>query len=287
MFVSSDPSTQASLKNCVLILPAVSVGNVAQLAVDVLISSLPFVKVGYIHDECIQPVVANDVFALTSCKTRGRLAVGLEVFMWAESGLVLIQQRAPILPGRSALFASRVLAWAEEAGVAQILLLSSCHEYTRSDSHLSGSQFRYVFEAGGSMASLENDAQTGLCKIKLSVEASMKSAAVSPLEDFAWPLPPSVPANTVRGSLTGMMGGGVTKWLVAEAARCQFPCTALISFASDGDNAGHALQLAACGSRVLRAIAPDATAWPAKFTQQTPRSWAFVFGPPSDRMLYQ
>ena len=43
--------------------PSVSVGNVGQLAADLLISTLWMNKVGYLYDDSILPVVGNDPFA--------------------------------------------------------------------------------------------------------------------------------------------------------------------------------------------------------------------------------
>ena len=43
--------------------PCVSVGNVGQLAVDLLISTLELEKVGRLHSECVLPVVGNDPFS--------------------------------------------------------------------------------------------------------------------------------------------------------------------------------------------------------------------------------
>ena len=42
--------------------PCVAVGNVAQLAVDILVSSLQCVKVGSLYDDSVLPVVGSDPF---------------------------------------------------------------------------------------------------------------------------------------------------------------------------------------------------------------------------------
>ena len=43
--------------------PAVSVGNVGQLAVDMVISTLWMERIGYIYHDSILPLVGNDPFA--------------------------------------------------------------------------------------------------------------------------------------------------------------------------------------------------------------------------------
>ena len=42
--------------------PCISVGNVGQLAVDLLINSLRLGRVGYLHDPSLLPLVGNDAF---------------------------------------------------------------------------------------------------------------------------------------------------------------------------------------------------------------------------------
>ena len=45
--------------------PCVSVGNVAQLTIDLLINSLKLQLLGWINEDAILPVVGNDAFAHT------------------------------------------------------------------------------------------------------------------------------------------------------------------------------------------------------------------------------
>eukprot|EP01018_Ginkgo_biloba_P002858 Gb_26126 [translate_table: standard] len=62
--------------NCsTLILPALSIGNVGQLAVDLLVSSLGADKVGYLDDPYVLPCVGNDAYGP---EAQGDLAVALE-----------------------------------------------------------------------------------------------------------------------------------------------------------------------------------------------------------------
>jgi proteasome assembly chaperone 2 len=57
--------------------PAISIGNVGQLAIDLLIYNLDFKRVGYLYDSSILPLVGNDPF--TSPKTpEGNLVTSAE-----------------------------------------------------------------------------------------------------------------------------------------------------------------------------------------------------------------
>ena len=59
--------------------PAVSIGNVGQLAVDLVISSLTLnhCRIGYFHDACILPMAGNDPFN-SNDGTTGCLNIGIE-----------------------------------------------------------------------------------------------------------------------------------------------------------------------------------------------------------------
>ncbi len=49
--------------SCCYFQPSVSIGNVGQLAADLVISTLSMAKVGYLYDDSLLPVVGNDPFA--------------------------------------------------------------------------------------------------------------------------------------------------------------------------------------------------------------------------------
>ena len=57
--------------------PAISVGNVGQLACDLLISSLKLQKIGYFDPELFLPIVGNNPFA-TSEKDKNILSLSCE-----------------------------------------------------------------------------------------------------------------------------------------------------------------------------------------------------------------
>lgn len=46
--------------------PAVAVGNVGQLAVDLMVSTLNMSRVGFIHTDCLIPMAGNNPYA--TCK---------------------------------------------------------------------------------------------------------------------------------------------------------------------------------------------------------------------------
>ncbi|KAM7470684.1 hypothetical protein LguiA_008867 [Lonicera macranthoides] len=61
-----------------LLLPALSIGNVGQLAVDLLISSTRAERVGYFDEPNVLPCVGNDAYWPTP---QGDLALALEALL--------------------------------------------------------------------------------------------------------------------------------------------------------------------------------------------------------------
>ena len=86
-----------------------SVGNVAQLTVDLLVATLKMEHIGHLHDECFLPLVCHSVFD----HTKGALSTSAEgivyqsvcwcvypftliVYMTSDQQLVEVQLRTPI-----------------------------------------------------------------------------------------------------------------------------------------------------------------------------------------------
>jgi hypothetical protein len=86
-----------------LIVPALSMGNAGQLAVDLLISHGAR-KAGYLDEPHVLPCVGNDPFGPSA---DGDLAVALEVYEDAEQNVSIVQQRAPVMKGTMMKFAKK------------------------------------------------------------------------------------------------------------------------------------------------------------------------------------
>ena len=55
-------STTGACADCNITQPCVSVGNVAQLASDLLINTLKMERVGHLYDQCFLPLVCHSAF---------------------------------------------------------------------------------------------------------------------------------------------------------------------------------------------------------------------------------
>uniref|UniRef100_A0A1A8DVT6 Proteasome assembly chaperone 2 n=1 Tax=Nothobranchius kadleci TaxID=1051664 RepID=A0A1A8DVT6_NOTKA len=85
-------------------MPAVAMGNVGQLAVDLVVSTLNLSRVSYFHTGCLNPMVGNNN-PHNSCKKDGEgLHCPAEVFTAAERKLAVLQIRVPIIQKKSKKF---------------------------------------------------------------------------------------------------------------------------------------------------------------------------------------
>lgn len=104
-----------TLQGAALIVPAVTVGNVGQLATDLLITTSKATLVGTLADPTLLSVAGARAF-----QHAPGLALSLQLFALPGGRLYLLQQRAPPAPGLQQRFAQSLAAWAQEAGFAKV-----------------------------------------------------------------------------------------------------------------------------------------------------------------------
>ncbi len=108
--------TSTRWRTC-LVQPGESVGNVGQLAVDLLIATCGGMRlVGYLESPFVQPVAGLDAF-----RSDGTLHLALELYEDAERGLFVLQQRAPTLRGCAAQFAAQLADWLHSSGFSEVI----------------------------------------------------------------------------------------------------------------------------------------------------------------------
>ncbi|XP_064835497.1 proteasome assembly chaperone 2 isoform X4 [Oncorhynchus masou masou] len=142
MFVAAE-STPTSFKDFTLIMPVISVGNVGQLAVDLIVSTLNMCRVGYIHTDCLIPMAGNNPYA-TFAENANDLSTNAEVYSSPELRLAVLQIRTPIIQTKSKKFCKLMVSWIKASGFSRTVVLSSSHAYQRDDQQLLGSPLRYL-----------------------------------------------------------------------------------------------------------------------------------------------
>lgn len=108
-------SHDVSIVGSTLVIPAVTVASLGQLALDVLIETQQADKIGNLHHTALLPCAGSKSF--DHVKDAGP-ALAMEVYRSGD--LVLLQQRAPVAAGCQSNFAQSIASWAQEQGVAQV-----------------------------------------------------------------------------------------------------------------------------------------------------------------------
>eukprot|EP00301_Raphidiophrys_heterophryoidea_P024527 c7994_g1_i2.p1 GENE.c7994_g1_i2~~c7994_g1_i2.p1 ORF type:complete len:253 (+),score=62.91 c7994_g1_i2:49-807(+) len=123
-----------------VILPDVTIGNVGQLAADILIHNFAFHKIGILSSKFVMPMVGNDPFG----GDQGNLSTPLEVFCNSESKLCLVQQRSPAIQGCHSHFNSEVLRWVQDMKFSSVWVISALDAQFRDDQQLQGTSLRVL-----------------------------------------------------------------------------------------------------------------------------------------------
>jgi len=188
-----------------LILPSVSIGNVGQLAVDVLLSSVAKPEfVSSIYHPSIIPVVGTDPLNLKS----DQLMTACQLYKTENEAI--LQLRSGLLGGQRDLFLNDLINWIVAKKFAKVVILTSTTSDERLDNQIRGSQFRFISNK------FENELKA-LDFIELEKRQS---------EDLFMP------------------GSGFTKALYQKCLNEDIPVAIFMSFASEGNNAEDGISLA-------------------------------------------
>lgn len=118
-----------SIEGYTVVIPSLSVGNVPQLTVDLIIEALKMQKIGLAFHPALVPVLGPAAFAhepesnTTSC----------EVFVSEAKKLVVVQLRAPVAAKLLQPFLDKLTEFLVAAHPSQIVVLGSCFSHERHD----------------------------------------------------------------------------------------------------------------------------------------------------------
>ncbi|KAA0710708.1 Proteasome assembly chaperone 2 [Triplophysa tibetana] len=252
MFISTG-SGDPSFKGFTLVMPAVSVGNVGQLAVDLLISTLNMPKVGYLHTDCLIPMAGNNPYA-TCAEDASQLSTNAEVYSHSDLKLAVLQIRTPIIQTKVRSFRKLLVSWIKSCGFVKTVLLSSSHAYQRDDRQLLGTSLRYL------------------------LTPPLQKLEVQRVEELGWremeriSLFPDIPDSEQRLYIPG---GGVTKALYTDCCTEDISMAVVLIFCSEGDNIADAFMLINHLNEWLHLLEKP-TQGSVKW--RVPPSWRLLFG---------
>ncbi|CAD5323491.1 unnamed protein product [Arabidopsis thaliana] len=264
-----------------LVLPALSIGNVGQLAVDLLVSSTGAERVGYLDDPNLLPCVGNDAYGPLPC---GEIALPLEVYESSSIATTLAQQRSPVAKGMMIKFAENIANFAASSGKKHVIVLSSLDFQRLHNLDMSrGPQVYYLSNAESDgrddhcerlgFGRLHEYDSEGRCWKYLSsvFEKNSVEELALPSEDELEDIDyyPSLPFAALFSAF--------------KARGLKMTC--LLCYCSEGDNIPEAFLLAEASSKLM-GLTPDKFHGEEGGKWQIPYSWKSMYGAPPDMSMF-
>jgi len=264
---------QPSWQGFTFVLPAVSVGNVGQLAADLVISTMQLRKAGIINDDSITPVVGNDPYGgcfssrvgtlhlrseneRSTSSSTSTLMTSCELYESMVHRIVVMQLRSPLIRGRHASFRDKLVEFIKEKQFGRVLLLCSTHSHERIDTQLRGDQFRFVATSAFLAMPSSEEMMARLRWVELEKRERRDDNYVTDVNPY-------------------LPGGGISKQFVLACQRENLPAIALIVFCSEGDNVPEAFLLANRLNDLTQIVEGQKANW------RIPGSWSALFGNPA------
>ncbi|KAK9113215.1 hypothetical protein Scep_020734 [Stephania cephalantha] len=262
-----------------LIMPALSTGNVGQLAIDLLVSTMNAERIGYLDDPCVLPCVGNDAYGPTPS---GVLALPLEAYVSFHNSLTLIQQRSPVIKGMMIEFAKHVAEFAAANGREHVIVLSSL--------------------SSGRNPKVDDLRET------YYISSSTDDGRDDDCEKMGWKrLPEYNPAQRHWAYLRALAEGNsspeespFSEDEISDEAYCPslpfaalFSCckakglkvTCILCYCSEGDNVQDSFQLAEDACKLL-GLDPNNLHGKECEGWRIPCSWNTLYGPPPDALMF-
>lgn len=247
-FFPATDDAAVALRGATLIVPAVSIGNVAQLAIDLIIETHRCPRIGRLIHPAILPTAGAVSFSHLPAPTFSLELFELPVHEGREENperqegasnpLIILQQRSPAAPGTQEAFASSLIAWAKDMGIQQAVLLGSLDGRFRHGSQLGGPAHvrSYVPEAFTE-------------SLGTYLEEACRMANVPALEDDFEP-----DGKTPSTALS-------PPWPHLRACvSSNLPCVAFLSFVLEGFNVPDAVEMVECVAKAFPSLQPSSEA---------------------------
>lgn len=255
MFVPLEKYCNTDWSEWTLIFPVVSIGNAAQLSVDLLCSSLEVELCGYMHSTSLLPIVGGNPYN----DRDSRLATACQLYACESQKLLIIQQRTPVSPSCRGEYSSELSNWMKEKRFKLVVMLASCLSQFRSPEELKGGALHYL--CGDAVDSIR----------KQQVEA------------IGWKLfekqDPLTKRTDSEGGVYLMPGSGMARPILEKCMANEVPVVMLLLYCSEGDNSPDALLLADSVNRWLQLLT-EKQGW------KTPISWSHLFGQAAPKSIY-
>eukprot|EP01084_Bolivina_argentea_P253097 425037_1 len=202
-----------------LVMPSVGVGNIGQIAMDILLTTLlaqqRIVKIGYINDRNVVCGVGNNGIIPKPKRKRkktieGRITAAVEVYWYKECNVVFIQQRCSVRMGGRGEFVDGLMQFINKYQFDKVVLLTSEYITKRND---------FETKNGVKMVYYHSD------KFDVNVMKTLK-----------W-IPSKVQADgDSKEEEFNVIGHGITRKLYKECVECEQSVVVVCQYSEDGDN---------------------------------------------------
>ncbi|KAJ2841726.1 hypothetical protein IWW36_006160, partial [Coemansia brasiliensis] len=196
-------SKQVHTQGSTLILPCVSIGNVPQLAVDLLINTLEATRIGIIHTSTLLPI-SSSTSGFDHLPKEQR-SVPVEVYQTSDSKWTILQQRSPPLPKHQKKWARELVEFIKQGEFAKVVLLTSSDAALRADKMI--------------------DNASNICTLAISCKSDdelvlgLQSLALNPLHE----------QSNEMESLQQLHSAGVAKPFLRLCQEAQLPVVVLVA----------------------------------------------------------
>ncbi|XP_078430548.1 clast3-like protein [Wolffia australiana] len=266
--------------NSTLVLPALSIGNVGQLAVDLLVSSTGAERVAYLDDPSILPCVGNNAYRLSPA---GELALPLEAYDSPSNKLTFVQQRSPVVKGRMLDFAKNVAEFAASLGKKHIVILSSLDSGIRKRIHASSDLQMYYISSASAGGDDEECERLGWKRLEEYDPSQRRWLHLHSLaEGTSSPDPAIFDDDLDDGDYCPSLPFAAL-FCFCKAKGLKVTC--VLCYCSEGDNISDSLQLVTAAGRFLGL---DLGKFPGSQGGGwiIPCSWQNLYGPPPDLSIF-
>ncbi|KAG8921661.1 hypothetical protein FRC02_012438 [Tulasnella sp. 418] len=213
-----------SFYNSTLILPIVSTGNVAQLAVDLIIATCGLELIGSLDSRDLVPTVGP-----RETGEQDGITTPLELYSNSSGNVFVIQQRSPVIKSRKAEFVNSLISFAQQ--FSAVLVLTGVDLSDRQDAHMSATTYSLI------LRSLDSDSDKPTPIVTLGVN-----------------VPPFVTHSPADQSLSGIPvipGSGITRRFITSLPESFPPTGVILEYVLEGDNRSDAKILAGTVAKVL------------------------------------
>lgn len=220
-FYNSVSTSEADIKrwiNYTLLVPLCAVGNVGQLACDLIISTLlsnGLCKLaGRIYSPALMPVAGPNAYDHNSDNDQPSTAT--EVYECPSKKLVIMQQRTSYFRELKHLYIREFVQWVQDCKFAKVIVLTSSFAQCNPDTAHLGQ------ESSSPYYIVTGESSEDLSRL---------------LESLHLRQVPDEKTNTaLRNGLTYLPGSGLTRMLIESFRNYSIAATFLIQFCSEGEN---------------------------------------------------